>query len=127
VLVRRALGKVLDGTVRAQDQIYVYAGLFARSEARPAAFATVAERPDEYLNRIAPFTRRRIVPFIARSCSPEETARAHALIAPRLASIEGADRGFSQAEEDGARCFVRRTHHAPLLAAYLEKGMKRAR
>jgi len=36
--------------------------------------------------------------------------------------MEGADLGFSQAEEDGVRCAVRRAHHAPLLAAYLEKG-----
>jgi alanyl aminopeptidase len=120
-LVSRVLELVLSSAVRAQDQVYVYAGLFSRNEARRAAFETLAAKVDEFLGRMPPFARRRIVHIVARSCSKEETDRAHVLLAPRLASIEGADRGFAQAEEEGARCAAFRAYHGPRLTAYLAR------
>jgi cytosol alanyl aminopeptidase len=120
-LVRRALDLVLDGTVRAQDQGYVFFGLFGRSETRKAAFDVVAERLDAFLDRIPPFARRRLIPIIARSCSAEEVERARALLVPRLASLEGADRGLAQALEEGGRCAALRAHHEPQLSAWLAR------
>jgi alanyl aminopeptidase len=120
-LVRRALELILDGTVRAQDQGYVLGGLFGRSETRGVAFGVVAERLDAFLERIPPFARRRLVPVIARSCSAEEVERARALLTPRLAVLEGADRGFAQSLEEGARCAALRAHHEPPLTAWLDR------
>ncbi|HEX7671073.1 MAG TPA: M1 family aminopeptidase, partial [Polyangiaceae bacterium] len=122
-LVRRALELVLDGTVRIQDQVYVFAGLFGRSETREIAFGVVTERLDAFLTRIPPFARRRIVPLIARTCTTEGVERARALFTPRLASLEGADRGFAQALEEGGRCAALRAGQGPKLAAWLGRPL----
>jgi aminopeptidase N len=113
------------GTIRTQDQLYVLRGLFSRGETRSVAFQAVAARLDAFLDRIPPFARRRIVPILAEACGEEESARARALIAPRLASLEGADRGFLQAQEVASRCGAFRQHHAPVLARWLSGTKKK--
>jgi alanyl aminopeptidase len=122
-LVRRALELVLDGTVRIQDQVYVFASLFGRSETREIAFGVVAEHLDAFLARVPPFARRRIVPLIASTCTAEGVERARALFTPRLASLEGADRGFAQALEEGGRCAALRAGQGPKLSAWLGRPL----
>jgi hypothetical protein len=123
-LVKRSIELLVDGTIRTQDQLYVLRGLFSRRETRSHAFQAVAERVDTFLSRIPPFARRRVVPILARACGEEESTRARTLVAPRLPSLEGADRGFSQALEEASRCGAFRDHHAPLLARWLS-GQKK--
>jgi hypothetical protein len=121
-LVERALGLVLDGAVRSQDQGYVMRSLFARAETRSTAFAFVEAHLDAFLSRIPPFSRRYIVPLVGASCSAEEIERRRAVLSPTLATIEGADRGFMQSLEHGARCAARRAYHSPKVGAWLSKG-----
>jgi alanyl aminopeptidase len=124
-LVKRAIELLMDGTIRTQDQLYVLRGLFSRRETRTLAFQAVAERLDTFLARIPPFARRRVVPVLAGAGGEEESTRARALLEPRLASLEGADRGFSQALEEASRCGAFRAHHAPALARWLSVTSKK--
>jgi alanyl aminopeptidase len=119
MMVRRALELVLDGTVRVQDQVYIFRGVFARSTTRDIAFQTVRERVDDYLAKIPPFARGRVLPAFARGCSEADAERARALFEPKLASLEGADRGLSQALEATHRCAALRDHHRQPLGAWL--------
>jgi alanyl aminopeptidase len=119
LLVRRALELVLDGTVRVQDQFYVFRGVFARATTRDIAFQTVRERVDDYLAKIPPFARGRMLAFVARGCSDAEADRARALFEPKMASLEGADRALSQALESTRRCGALREHDRQLLGAWL--------
>ncbi len=118
-LVRRALELLLDGTVRVQDQGYVIRGTFSRAAVRDTAFQVVAENVDRYLAKLPPFARGRTVPTFARGCSDADVQRAKTLFEPRLASMEGADRGFAQALETTARCAALREHHRVPLGAWL--------
>jgi aminopeptidase N len=125
-LVRRALELVLDGTVRVQDQLYIFRGVFGRSDVRKNAFEIVAERLDQFLQKVPPFARGRVVPLFARSCSDQEGERARALFEPRLSTLEGADRGLAQALEATHRCSALREHHRGPLGAWLTSPAKRA-
>jgi hypothetical protein len=125
-LVRRALELVLDGTVRVQDQIYIFRGVFGRSAVREIAFEVVAERLDQFLAKVPPFARGRVVPLFARACSDQEGERSRALFEPRLGSLEGADRGLAQALEATNRCAALRGHHRGPLGAWLAAPTKRA-
>jgi alanyl aminopeptidase len=113
--VKRALDLLLDGTIRTQDQFYVLRSLFADRKVRDVAFQSISDRLDAFLDKIPPFNRRRVIPLMARSCGEEEVQRVRALLSPKLAGLEGADRGFAQAIEEGARCGGFRAHHAPLI------------
>lgn len=119
LLVRRALELVLDGTVRVQDQIYIFRGVFSRVSTRDIAFQTVRERVDDYLGKIPPFARGRMLAFMARGCSDAEAERARTLFEPKMASLEGADRALSQALESTHRCGALREHDRQLLGAWL--------
>ncbi|HVW29927.1 MAG TPA: M1 family aminopeptidase [Polyangiaceae bacterium] len=118
-LVRRALDLVLDGTVRAQDQAYIFRGVFARSAVRDVAFGIVRDRVDDFLAKIPPFARGRTIPTFARGCSEAESQRARALFEPKIASLEGADRGLSLALESTHRCAALREHERQPLGAWL--------
>jgi alanyl aminopeptidase len=118
-LVRRALELVLDGTVRVQDQFYVFRGAFGRSSVRDAAFQIVAENVDQYLAKIPPFARGRMLPAVAHGCSDADAQRAKTLFEPKLASMEGADRGLAQALETTHRCAALRDHHRAPLGTWL--------
>jgi alanyl aminopeptidase len=118
-LVRRALELVLDGTVRVQDQFYVFRGAFGRSQVRDAAFQIVAENVDQYLAKIPPFARGRMLPAFARGCSDADAQRAKALFEPKLGALEGADRGLAQALETTHRCAAQREHHRVPLGTWL--------
>jgi alanyl aminopeptidase len=111
-LVRRALDLVVDGTVRSQDQQYVFRAVFGRPATRGEAFAYVADHTDAVLAKIPPFYRGRLIPTIARSCSDEDAERARALFEPRLGTLEGADRGLAMALESSHRCAAFKAHHA---------------
>jgi alanyl aminopeptidase len=124
-LVRRALELVLDGTVRVQDQLYIFRGVFGRSAVRESAFEVVAERLDQFLAKIPPFARGRLIPLFARSCSDQQGERARALFEPRVASLEGADRGLAQALEATHRCAALREYHRAPLGAWLTSPAKR--
>jgi aminopeptidase N len=118
-LVRSALELVLDGTVRVQDQFYIFRGAFGRSAVRDAAFQVVAANLDQYLAKIPPFARGRMLPAIARGCSESDAQRARTLLEPKLSSLEGADRGFAQALEATHRCAAMRDHDRAALGAWL--------
>jgi alanyl aminopeptidase len=124
-LVRRGLELVLDGTVRMQDQGYLYSGYFGRSETRRAAFDVVAEHVDAYLARIPSFARRGIAGRIAQACSVPDIERARSLLAQRIASLEGADRGFAQALEEDGRCVAFAANQRPVVAKWLAQRRPR--
>jgi alanyl aminopeptidase len=125
-LVRRALDLVVDGTVRSQDQQYVFRAVFGRPAPRAEAFAYVAAHIDAVLAKIPPFNRGRIIPFIVRSCSEEDGERARALFEPRLGTLEGADRPLALALESTHRCAALRAHHAAPLGEWLSAAAKPA-
>ncbi|HEX4475101.1 MAG TPA: M1 family aminopeptidase [Polyangiaceae bacterium] len=110
-LVDRTLGLLLDGTIRAQDQIYVVRRLFRRPKVRERAFAFIAAHIDALLPKLPSQMASRMVSIVSRACSPEEVDRAEALFRPRLASLEGADRALNQSIEIGRRCIAFKARH----------------
>jgi hypothetical protein len=125
-LVRRALGLVLDGTVRSQDQLYIFRGVFGRSATREVGFQVVSENVDQFLAKIPPFARGRSLPTFARACSDADAERARKLFEPRLAALEGGDRSLAQALESAHRCGAMREHHRAPLGAWLASPGKPA-
>ncbi len=126
-LVRRALDLVVDGTVRSQDQLYVFRGVFGRSASRAAAFTYVAEHTDSLLAKIPPLARGRSLPSLVRSCSDADAERARALFEPRLPSLEGADRHLAQGLESAHRCAALREHDGAALGVWLRAATRDAR
>jgi alanyl aminopeptidase len=125
-LVRRALDLVVDGTVRSQDQQYIFRAVFGRPAPRAEAFAYVAHHTDAVLGKIPPFNRGRAIPTLARSCSDADGESARALFEPRLGTLEGADRGLAVALESTHRCAALRAHHAAPLGEWLSAAAKTA-
>jgi alanyl aminopeptidase len=123
-LVRRALELMLEGTVKIQDQLYVFRGVFGRAATRGTAFEVVSEHIDQFVAKIPPFARGRLLPAVAHACSDADADKARGLLGPRLSTLEGADRGLAQALESTHRCAAFRDHHRAGLDAWLASFSK---
>jgi hypothetical protein len=60
-----------------------------------------------------------LVDRLVRTCDRAQAKRAHGLLAPHIARVEGGDRALAQAMERADRCAAFREAHASSLAKWL--------
>ena len=101
-LLRRSLGLVLDGPLRAQDYRSVAGSV--TPEMRPIAWEWVAENYDRLADRLGPMTAGRLPQAASGLCSEEEATEVERFFEGVPESAPGTDRNLRLALEDIRRC-----------------------
>jgi aminopeptidase N len=102
--VERVLDFMIDRTVKAQDLRYLLGPLSARRATRDMTYAWLEKHFDEVLKIVPRFVVGRLSHVTASMCDAGQVRTAEAFFAPRMAKIDGTEKGLRQSVEDGLRC-----------------------
>jgi cytosol alanyl aminopeptidase len=112
-VLEQALAFTLGDDVHGSEMRYVFASVFARRKSRTVADAWVRAHWDELRKKLPGRLGGVLVRAAANGCSNAEAEEHAAFYTPRVASIEGAARGFTAALEAVSLCAALREQGAP--------------
>jgi aminopeptidase N len=102
--VERVLDFMINRTVKTGDLRYILGPLSSRRATRAVTYAWLEKHFDEVLKIVPPFVVGRLAHVTASMCDAGQVRAAEAFFAPRMAKIDGAQKGLRQSVEDGLRC-----------------------
>jgi hypothetical protein len=102
--VERVLDFLIDRTVKTGDLRYILGPLSSRRATRDITYAWLEKHFDEVLKVVPRFVVGRLPHVTASMCDAGQVRAAEAFFAPRMAKIEGTEKGLRQSVEDGLRC-----------------------
>lgn len=103
-LVERALGLILDGTLRSQDAMRLLLPFGNRRKTADVAYAWLTKRFDELAKAVPPPMMGATARLAATFCDAGRVREAEAFFKPRIERLEGAGRTLANAVETGLRC-----------------------
>ena len=95
---------MINRTIKAGDLRYILGPLSSRRATRDVTYAWLEKHFDEVLKTVPRFVVSRLAHVTASMCDAGQVRAAEAFFAPRMAKIEGTEKGLRQSVEDGLRC-----------------------
>jgi alanyl aminopeptidase len=120
--LRRALGLVDNGTVRAQDALYIMRSAVDWPESRAVFIEWLKDNLAALAERYPGFGVSRMMHPLRRVCDAEARATAARAFEPLVRDIGGLDRRLHEALESASLCVNLRARQARKVTAYLGKG-----
>jgi cytosol alanyl aminopeptidase len=102
--VERVLDFMINRTVKTGDLRYILGPLGSRRATRDITYGWLEKHFDEVLKIVPRFVVGRLPHVTASMCDAGQVRAAEAFFAPRMAKIEGTEKGLRQSVEDGMRC-----------------------
>jgi aminopeptidase 2 len=102
--VERVLDFMIDRTVKAQDLQYIFRPLSSRRATRDMTYAWLEKHFEDVVKVIPRFVVGRLAHVTASMCDTGQVRAAEAFFVPRMAKIDGTEKGLRQSVEDGLRC-----------------------
>jgi alanyl aminopeptidase len=102
--VEKVLDMMIDRTVKAQDLQYLFRPLSGRRATRDQTFAWLQKHYEDVAKVIPRFVIGKLTHVTASMCDAGRVRAAEAFFAPRMAKVDGAEKGLRQSVEDGLRC-----------------------
>ncbi len=118
-LLKRALDKMLEEPIKAQDAFYLFDGATAWPASRPVVLAWAKERFPEIRARLPANVLSRVVDVLPLACDPALRDTYGPFFKEVLANVEGADGPLSLALEQTKTCIDFRAREAVNLAKKL--------
>jgi hypothetical protein len=109
-ILRRALDATLTDAVRMQDALRMIYSAWGNPLRRPTVYAWVHEHYDGLRARLPEETMGYLGGMVGGTCTVEALASERAFFEPRLAQIEGAERGLREAVDRAEQCIAFRAH-----------------
>jgi alanyl aminopeptidase len=103
-LIARALGLLLDGTIKPHDLRYVFPALGLRPAARDAVHAWIEGHFDDLARAYPSTMMARFVRTVPALCDAARVRAAEDFLRPRAAKLEGIEKDLRQSVEEGLRC-----------------------
>ncbi len=117
--LRAALDVVLTASFRAGDFRHVRSAALRTRETRATYLRWMTDRFEPLARKLG--GAGSLTGSIGFVCDAAELARLEAFFQPRIASLEGAQRGWDEGRADARRCIALRASLAPALAPALKK------
>ncbi|MET0592975.1 MAG: M1 family metallopeptidase [Polyangiaceae bacterium] len=102
--VEKVLGMMIDRTVKTQDLQYIFRPLSSRRATRDQTFSWLEKHYEDVSKVIPRFVLGKLTHVAASMCDAGRVRAAEAFFAPRMAKIDGTEKGLKQSIEDGMRC-----------------------
>src|SRR5262249_44152118 len=94
--VEKVLGMMIDRTVKTQDLQYIFRPLSGRRATREQTFTWLEQHYEEVSKVIPRFVLGKLVHVTASMCDAGRVRAAEAFFAPRMAKIDGTEKGLKQ-------------------------------
>jgi alanyl aminopeptidase len=118
-LVERLLALSVDGTIRVQDQRYVYPRIVNRPVSRAIAYPWIRSHFSELQERLPAAMIGRVLRVLEKLCDDAAVDDAERLFRPQTERIEGATQALNQSVEAGHLCAALSREQGPKLEAWL--------
>ncbi|MEI8256432.1 MAG: M1 family aminopeptidase, partial [Deltaproteobacteria bacterium] len=126
-VMRRALDATLTDAVRLQDTLRLVYTAWGHPLRRAAVAMWIHEHYDALRSRLPEESMGYLGGIVGGTCTPESLAAERAFFEPRLAAIEGAERGLREAIDRAEQCIAFRAREGERLHAFLARAGGRRR
>ncbi len=120
-LLGRSLSLILDGSIRAQDALYVMRSAVQWPDGRAVFIAWLREHLAEVAEKLSGFAVSRMVASLRQLCDPKAIDAAARAFEPVIEKIGGSKRRLREALENAELCVDVRARQAAVASNYLRK------
>jgi aminopeptidase N len=119
--LRRALSMVSQGTIRAQDAIYILRSAIEWPDSRQVLIAWLVDNLAELAERYPGFGAARMVGSVRRLCDDRSIRAAGKALSPIVRKIGASERRLQEALQAASLCVDLRKRQAAAASRYLQK------